>query len=158
MTVSELPPDMADRIGRIIADHAGVEGACLMVLQAIQRDFGYVPAQALDPVASALQLSHADVHGVLSFYHDLRRTPAGRHVVRVCQAEACQAMGARDLTEKLERRFHAKIGETGADGAVTLEPVYCLGNCALSPAVTIDGALYGRATEFMVLDRVGGVR
>lgn len=158
MTVSDTPSDMADKIGRIIASHAGVEGACLMVLQAIQREFGYVPAQALDPVASALRLSHADVHGVLSFYHDLRRAPAGRHVVRVCQAEACQAMGARDLTEKLERRFHAKLGETDANGAVTLEPVYCLGNCALSPAVTIDGALYGRATEFMVLDRAGGAR
>ena len=158
MTVADTSPDIADRIGRILADHADVEGACLMVLQAIQREFGYVPADALDPVAKALRLSHADVHGVLTFYHDLRRTPAGRHVVRVCQAEACQAMGARGLTEKLERRFNTALGQTAADGEVTLEPVYCLGNCALSPAVTIDGRLYGRATEFMVLDRVGAAR
>ncbi len=149
---------MADRIGRILAGHAGTEGACLLVLQAVQREFGYVPAGALEPVAKALGLSHADVYGVLTFYHDLRRAPPGRHIVRVCQGEACQAMGARALTEQLARRFDIGLGETTKDGAVTLDPVYCLGNCALSPAVTVDGALYGRATEFLVLERLGAVR
>jgi formate dehydrogenase subunit gamma len=158
MTAATPSPDMADRIGRILADHAGVEGACLMVLQAIQREFGFVPAEALEPVAKALRLSHADVYGVLTFYRDLRRALPGQHVVRVCQAEACQSMGARALTEQLERRLKTTLGETTADGAVTLEPVYCLGNCALSPAVTVDGALYGRATEFLVLDRLGAAR
>lgn len=158
MTVATTPADMADRIGRILADHEGMDGACLVVLQAIQREFGYVPAGALDPVARALGLSHADVYGVLSFYHDLRRAPPGRHVVRVCQAEACQAMGARGLTEQLARRLEIGLGETAKDGSVTLDPVYCLGNCALAPAVTVDGTLYGRATEFLVLDRLGAGR
>lgn len=158
MTVAKTPADMADRIGPILAAHEGAEGACLQVLQAIQREFGYVPAETLEPVARALNLSHADVWGVLTFYHDLRRAPAGRHVVRVCQAEACQAMGARGLTELLTRRLGCGMGETSKDGEVTLEPVYCLGNCALSPAVTVDGALYGRATEFLVLDRLGAAR
>jgi len=128
------------------------------VLQAIQHEFGYVPAEALMPVAKALNLSHADVHGVFSFYHDLRHAPPGRHVVRVCQAEACQAMGARRLTELLTRRLGCGLGETSKDGEVTLEAVYCLGNCALSPAVTVDGTLYGRATDFLVLDRLGARR
>lgn len=158
MTVVTTSADLADRIGRILAEHQGTDGACLLVLQAIQRAFGYVPAAALEPVAKALSLSHADVYGVLTFYHDLRRAPPGRHVVRVCQAEACQAMGARGLTEQLARRFDIALGDTTKDGAVSLEPVYCLGNCALSPAVTVDGALYGRATEFLVLERLGAVR
>ncbi len=149
---------MADRIGPILAEYAGVDGACLRVLQAIQAEFGYVPAETLEPAARALGLSHADVYGVLTFYHDLRRVPAGRHVVRLCQAEACQAMGARGLTEQLSRRLGIGLGETTADGEVTLEGVYCLGNCALSPAVTVDGRLYGRATEFLVLERLGGGR
>lgn len=158
MTVSTPPADLADRIGRILSDHEGIEGACLMMLQAIQREFGYVPAEALAPVAKAANLSHADVYGVLTFYHDLRRAPPGRHVVRICQAEACQAMGARGLTEQLARRFDIGLGDTTKDGAVSLHPVYCLGNCALSPAVTVDGALYGRATEFLVLERLGALR
>jgi formate dehydrogenase subunit gamma len=149
---------MADRIGPILAAHAGEEGACLRVLQAVQAEFGYVPAETLEPVARALGLSHADVYGVLTFYHDLRRAPSGRHVVRICQGEACQAMGVRGLTEQLSRRLSVALGETTADGEVTLEGVYCLGNCALSPAVTVDGRLYGRATEFLVLERLGGSR
>jgi formate dehydrogenase subunit gamma len=158
MTAATPPADMADRIGRILSEHEGIDGACLLVLQAIQREVGYVPAEALGPVAKALNLSHADVYGVLTFYHDLRRAPPGRHVVRVCQAEACQAMGARGLTELLARRLGCGLGETSRDGEVTLEAVYCLGNCALSPAVTVDGALYGRATEFLVLERLGAAR
>jgi len=158
MTETTPPADMADRIGRILAGHEATEGACLLVLQAIQREFGYVPAQALEPVAKALNLSHADVYGVLTFYHDLRWSPAGRHIVRVCQGEACQAMGARGLTEQLARRLDVGLDETTRDGAVTLESIYCLGNCALAPAVTVDGALYGRATEFLVLERLGTVR
>ncbi len=158
MTVATTPADLADRIGRILAEHQETDGACLLVLQAIQREFGYVPAAALEPVAKALGLSHADVYGVLTFYHDLRRAPPGRHIIRICQAEACQAMGARGLTEQLCRRLDVGLGETTKDGAVTLDPVYCLGNCALSPAVTVDGALYGRVTEFLVLERLGAVR
>ena len=158
MTFATAPADMADRIGRILAEHEGLEGACLLVLQEIQREFGYVPSEALMPIAKALNLSHAEVHGVFTFYHDLRRRPPGRHVVRLCQAEACQAMGARGLAEQLTRRLGCGLGETSEDGEFTLEPVYCLGNCALSPVVTVNGALYGRATEFLVLDRLGSKR
>ncbi|MBI1181185.1 MAG: NADH-quinone oxidoreductase subunit E [Alphaproteobacteria bacterium] len=150
MTGARPQSDSEARVARILAEHEGVEGGCLMVLQAIQRAFGYVPQEALAPVARALGLSQADVHGVLTFYHDLRRAPAGRRLVRVCQAEACQAMGARSLTDALSGRLGVALGGTSEDG-VSLEPVYCLGNCALSPAVTVDGVMQGRATEDRVM-------
>ncbi|MEN3952740.1 NAD(P)H-dependent oxidoreductase subunit E [Iodidimonas sp. SYSU 1G8] len=155
MTAATPPHDLADRIDRILAAHADMEGACLSVLQAVQREVGYVPGDALAPIARALHLSHAEVYGVLTFYHDLRQTPAGRHVVRVCQAEACQSMGARGLTDALVRHFGVALGETAASGEVTLEAVYCLGNCALSPAVSVDGTLLGRATPHRVTARLG---
>ena len=154
MTTALNESDIAGRVEDILADHEGMDGACLPVLLAVQRAFGYVPPQALQPVADALSLTHADVYGVLTFYHDLRRAPPGRHVVRVCQAEACQAMGTAELTAALERLLGVSLGETATDGSVTFEPVYCLGNCALSPAVCVDGVMLGRATEERVAARL----
>ena len=95
-------------------------------------------------IAFELNLSRAEVHGVLSFYHDFRQAPAGRHVVKMCRAEACQAMHTETVCAHAEKRLGTKFGETNADGTYTLEAVYCLGNCALSPAMMIDGNLYGR--------------
>jgi formate dehydrogenase subunit gamma len=112
-------------------------------------------------LAHALNLSQAEVHGVISFYHDFRSAPPGRHVLKVCRAEACQALGANGLVDHIVARLGAKLGETSADGAVTVEAVYCLGNCALSPAVLLDGKLVGRVDAKRadeLLDRCGAGR
>jgi formate dehydrogenase subunit gamma len=122
----------------------GIDGALLPILHALGDRFGYVDERAIPIVADVLNLSRADVHGVVSFYHDFRREPAGRHVVKVCRAEACQSMGSDRLVEQLEKAFGIACGQTTPDGRVTLEAVYCLGNCALSPAALVDGKLYGR--------------
>jgi formate dehydrogenase subunit gamma len=130
-----------------ITDHRHLPGALLPILHAIQDRLGFIPPDAAARIAEGLNLSHADVHGVITFYHDFRRAPPGRHVVKLCRAEACQSMGSRELEARLKSRLGVDFGETTNDGAITLEPVYCLGNCACSPAVMIDGELRGRVTE-----------
>lgn len=130
----------------IYADLVGEPGALLPIFHRIQDRLGYVPQDALPEIAQALNLSRAEVHGVMSFYHDFRTVPAGRCVVKVCRAEACQAMGANALVRHAEQRIGTPLGSTCADGSITLEATYCLGNCALSPAVMVDGALKGRVT------------
>jgi len=126
---------------------AHLPGALLPVLHALQERFGYIDGDALPAIARALHVSEAEVHGVVSFYHDFRLTPPAAHSLRVCQAEACQSMGCRNVTARVERRLGIRIGETTADGAVALLPVYCLGNCALAPSAMVDGELHGRFTE-----------
>jgi formate dehydrogenase subunit gamma len=121
-------------------------GALLPVLHALQRALGYVPGEAVPVVARELNLSVAEVHGVVSFYHYFRTTPGGRHVVHVCRAEACQALGARELEAHAKRVLGVGYHGTTADGAIRLEPVYCLGNCALGPSVLIDEQLQGRVS------------
>ncbi len=121
-------------------------GALLCVLHAIQDRLGFVPDGSLAPVAEALNLSRAEVYGVLTFYHDFRRSPPGRHILKICRAEACQAMGSEKLSAHVQARLGVEFRGTTADGAVTLEPVYCLGDCALSPVVMIDGLLHGRVS------------
>lgn len=121
-------------------------GALLPILHAVQHELGYVPPDAIPAIASALNLSRAEVHGVVSFYHDFRSEAPGRHVVHLCRAEACQSMGADGLVDHARRRLGIDFHGTTGDGAVTLEPIYCLGNCALSPAMMIDGELHGRVT------------
>jgi formate dehydrogenase subunit gamma len=113
----------------------------LPILHALQERFGCVPAAAVPLVAEALNLSRAEIHGVVSFYHDFRSTPPGRVVVKLCRAEACQAVGSDALSETVESRLGIKLGETTADQRITLEPVYCLGNCACGPSALIDGKL-----------------
>ena len=127
-------------------------GALLPILHAIQEQLGFVPPAAEPDIARALNLSRAEVHGVVTFYHDFRRVPPGRTVVKLCRAEACQAMGCRGLEERLATVHGAAMGTTTADGALTVEPVYCLGNCALAPAALVDGALHGRV-DAAALDR-----
>lgn len=121
-------------------------GALLPILHAIQGELRYVPPGALPPIATALNLSQAEVHGVLTFYHDFRTGPPGRHVLKLCRAEACQAMGCERLEARLRDHHGAAMHATTADGALTVEPVYCLGNCALSPSLQLDGELHGRVT------------
>jgi formate dehydrogenase subunit gamma len=121
-------------------------GALLPILHALQEEFGYIDDGMIPLVAEALNISHAEVHGVISFYHDFRRAPAGRHVLQICRAESCQSMGCNPLIEHVEKRLGVSLGETTADGNFTLRPVYCLGNCALSPAVMLDGQPYGRVS------------
>lgn len=121
-------------------------GALLPILHALQEEFGYVDEAAVPLMAEALNISQAEVHGVISFYHDFRRTQPGRHVLQMCRAEACQSMGCGALIEHVEKRLGIKLGETTADGGLTLKQVFCLGNCALSPAVMLDGQPYGRVS------------
>lgn len=124
---------------------AGLVGALLPALHAIQDELGYVPDVAIDRLARAFDLSRAEVQGTISFYHDFRQSPPGRHVVKLCRAEACQAMGGRALAEHVKATLGCDFTQTSAR-SVTLEAVYCLGNCACAPAVLIDGALHGRVT------------
>jgi formate dehydrogenase subunit gamma len=115
-------------------------------LHALQDEFGYIHEEAIPLVAEALNLSKADVHGVVSFYHDFRHSPPGRHVLRICRAEACQSMGCESLVDHVENRLGIKMGQTTSDQSFTVEAVYCLGNCALSPSAMLDGRPYGRVS------------
>jgi formate dehydrogenase subunit gamma len=136
-----------DRAQSRIQELEHLPGALLPILHALQDEFGYVDKAAIPLIAGALNLSHAEVHGVLSFYHDFRRSPAGRHVLQMCRAEACQSMGCENVIRHVEDRLGVKLGETTEDSSFTVEPVFCLGNCALSPAVMLDGKLYGRVSS-----------
>jgi formate dehydrogenase subunit gamma len=143
----------ADHAREIIAQRAHLEGALLPMLHALQDAFGYVDDAVVPLLAHALNLSQAEVRGVISFYHDFRNAPAGRHVLKICRAESCQSMGAERLVEHLAQVHRLGLGTTSADGGLTVEAVYCLGHCALSPAAMLDGEPMARlSTE--VLDAV----
>ncbi len=131
---------------RALLRHQGQKGNLLPVLHAIQDDLGHIPDDAVRIVAQALQLSRAEVHGVVSFYAHFRSKPAGATVLEVCRAESCQAMGGDALAEHAKRRLACDFHATTADGSVTLEPVYCLGLCAQSPAVMVNGQPHARMT------------
>ncbi len=135
-----------DTVNRIVQDMKARPGPLIEVLHAVQAALGYVPSEAIPILAEALNLSRAEVHGVVTFYHFFRETPPGRHTVSLCRAEACQSMGADALAAHAKQRLGVDFHETTADGAFSLEPVFCLGNCACSPAAMIDGRLYGRLT------------
>ncbi|QEX14880.1 formate dehydrogenase subunit gamma [Hypericibacter terrae] len=137
-------PWSAARAAELIEQHRPQAGACLPILHALQEEFGHVPAEAVPLVAQALNLSRAEVHGVVSFYHDFRKTAPGRHVLKLCRAEACQAMGADALAAQVKARFGVDFHDTSADGKLTLEPVFCLGNCACGPAAMLDERILGR--------------
>lgn len=143
MPQSPIPPSDAE-ITDLIAPFLALEGPLLPILHAIQARFGHVPASAQPLIASALNISKAEVHGVVSFYHDFREVPAGRHVIKICRAEACQAMGGTAMAEATLARLGIGWHGTTANGAVTIEPVYCLGLCACAPAVLVDDRVVGR--------------
>jgi formate dehydrogenase subunit gamma len=145
--VTVYEPWNAARGTEIIAEHTHLEGATLVILHALQEAFGYVPEPAIPMIASALNLSRAEVHGVFTFYHDFRHKPAGRHVLKLCRAEACQAAGGDALTARAEAKLGIAIGNTTPDERVTLEPIYCLGLCATAPSAMLDGRVVGRLDE-----------
>lgn len=145
------------RAREIIWENKRLEGPTLPILHALQEAFGCIPDEAVVLVAAELNLSRADVFGVMSFYHDFRRQPAGRHVVKLCGAEACQSMGGAALASCAERKLGIKLGETTADGRVTLEPVYCLGLCSVAPSAMVDGQVVGRLDEARVETILAGM-
>jgi formate dehydrogenase subunit gamma len=145
--MSVYEPWDAKRGAEIIADHSHLEGATLVILHALQDAFGYVPEAAIPMVAEALNLSRAEVHGVFTFYHDFRHKPAGKHVLKLCRAEACQAAGGDAVAARAEAKLGVKIGSTTADERVTLEPIYCLGLCATAPSAMLDGRVVGMLDE-----------
>jgi formate dehydrogenase subunit gamma len=155
--MTQTSENLTDVVTSAVAAHRHERGPLLMILQDIQQQLGHVPAAAVPLVAEQLNLSRADVHGVVSFYHDLRTEPPGPVVVKLCRAEACQSMGAERLVSDVEERLGVKVGQTTADGRVTLDQVFCLGNCALSPAGLVDGRLHGRLDPARVTELVTAV-
>jgi len=138
----------------VLAAHRDEPGALLPILHDIQDRLGAVPPELLPMIAEDLCLSRAEVHGVVSFYHDFRASPPGRVHLKLCQAEACQSMGAKALTDELQEKLGLQLGETRADGSLTLEAVYCLGNCACAPNAMLNGELHGRVDVEDLLDLV----
>ena len=136
-----------DKANEVINRFKDLEGGLLECLHGVQQAFGYVPKETVNVMADAFNLSRAEVHGVISYYHDFKTNPEGRKVVRICQAEACQSMGSRGLTERVKDVLNIDLGDTSADGEYSLEAVYCFGNCALSPNVEIDGKLHARVSS-----------
>ena len=156
--ITETPVDVAARTRAVLEPLKALEGPLLPVLHGVQDEFGFVPEAAVPVIAEALNLSRAEVHGVVSFYHDYRRAPAGRHVLKLCQAEACQSMGSDRVAQMIERALGAGLHETAADGSVTVEPVYCLGLCACAPAALLDGRPIGRVDEDAIAEMKAAVK
>lgn len=144
--MSSAAVSLAEIVEAAVSEHRGRIGALLPVLHSVQDKLGHVPSEAVPMLASALNLSRAEIHGVISFYHDFRLEPAGEHIVHLCRAEACQAMGARELERHALARLGIAWGESTADGLFTLEPVYCLGNCACAPSLRINDEIHARVT------------
>jgi formate dehydrogenase subunit gamma len=155
-----LKAEIQRSVAAAVKKFAGEPGPLIEILHAVQNELACVPAEAVPLIAEALNLSRAEVHGVVSFYHHFRGTAPGGTVVQLCRAEACQSMNARALEEHATRRLGVGLGETTADGRVTLDAVYCLGNCACAPAMMVNGELHGRMTpaRFDELAREWGAR
>ena len=145
MTATAPSADFLERLDQILVAHQGREGPLLPILHDIQAEWGYVPEEAQPVIAEALGLTRAEVHGVVSFYHDFRDHPSGRHVLRLCRAEACQSMGADALADQVRAALGIDFHETTPDGRLTLEPVFCLGLCACAPSAQMGDRLVGRA-------------
>lgn len=150
--------DVAARTAAVVADHRHLEGPLLPILHAVQDEFGFVPTDSLPVIAKALNISNAEAHGVVTFYHDYRSQPAGRHVLKLCQAEACQSMGSDQVAAMVKSALGIGFHETARDGSVTLEPVYCLGLCACAPAAMLDGQVIGRVDAETVDEIVAEIR
>lgn len=144
--MNATPARMAEVIDEVISVHASRPGALLPMLHAIQDALGYIPEEAVPKLAKALNQSRAEVHGVITYYPHFRQTPPPRHVVHVCRAEACQSVGANALIKEIGATLRCGLHERSADNAVELEPVYCLGQCAVGPTVMVDGELHARMT------------
>jgi len=144
---NQMPAPSDEEIREIVAGQLHLEGPLLPIFHALQDAFGYVPQTALTVIADMLNITRAEAHGVMSFYHDFREVPAGRHVVKICRAEACQAMGADALAARTLEKLGTAWHGTTANGAVTIEPVYCLGLCACGPAAMLDNTVVGRVDD-----------
>lgn len=145
MSLTAAPLDPAE-VSAIIQQNMHLEGPLLPILHDTQAAFGCVPDAVRAPIADALNITEAELHGVISFYHDFRSQPVGRRVLKICRAEACQAMGANEMSEKVLSALGLGWNETVPDGSITVEPIYCLGLCACAPAAMIDGQVKGRVT------------
>ena len=146
------------KINTHITAHKTLPGALLPLLHAIQDDIGYVPEESYLPISKGLALSVAEVHGVVTFYHHFRRHPVGKHILHICRAESCQAMGGEALEKTIKDKLGIDFHQTTQDGAITLEPIYCLGNCACSPAVMMDDEVYGRMNSSKVDELIAEAR
>lgn len=146
------------RAREIIASLTALDGAALPILHAVQQEFGHIPEEALDEVASALNLSRAEVHGIVTFYHDFRRSPAGAHVLKLCRAEACQSMNGAGIARDVLANLGIGWGETTPDGRLTIEAVYCLGLCACAPSAMYDGEPVGRVTPEILSNLIAEAR
>lgn len=140
------PHDLQIKVDALIAEFQHKPGALLPLLHAIQDTLGYVPESAYPSISKALNLSVAEVHGVVTFYHHFRTTKPGRHILQICRAESCQAMGSEALEAHAKKCLNIDYHQTTLDQSITLEPVYCLGNCALSPNIMLDEEVYGRVS------------
>lgn len=138
--------NLEETVAKIVSDHAGQIGALMPILHAVQEHYGFVPEAVVPLLAGKLNLSRAEVHGVIGFYHDFRSQPAGKHLIQVCRAEACQAMGSVALEQHIKDLLGIDFGQTTADGQFSLEPVYCLGNCACTPSIRIGDDIHARVT------------
>ncbi len=136
----------------IIAEHKDLPGATLPILHALQEEFGFVHPDCVPEIAEALNLSRAEIHGVITFYHDFRGSLPGRRVVKLCRAEACQSVGCENLVQHLKHEHSVEMDTTSADGNLTVETIYCLGNCALGPSALVDGELIGRVDAALLDD------
>ena len=150
--------DIAERTRAIVSNLRYLEGPLLPILHEVQDEFGYVPQEALPVIAHELNLSRAEVHGVVTFYHDFRDHPAGRHVLKLCRAEACQSMGGDAVAARIKSLLGIDFHQTTLDGGVTLEPVYCLGLCACAPSAMLDGELHGRIDDETIAELLAEVR
>lgn len=153
----QLTTEELTKISTHIAAHKAMPGALLPLLHAIQDNIGWIPEDAYLPISKALALSVAEVHGVVTFYHHFHTHPVGKHILQVCRAESCQAMGSEQLEKDIKTALGIDYHETTKDGALTLLPVYCLGNCACSPAVMLDDEVYGRMSPDKVAELVAEV-
>ncbi|VDS09083.1 NADP-reducing hydrogenase subunit HndA [Paracoccus haematequi] len=147
------PAPTEEEIRSVVTPLASLEGPLLPMLHALQDVYGYVPQECVPVLADVLNLGRAEIHGVISFYHDFRAHPTGRHVLKICRAEACQSMGANALAESTLQKLGIGWHDTTANGAVTVEPVYCLGMCACAPAAMVDGRVVGRVDDAR-MDRI----
>lgn len=158
VTMQQASTEIASRTTAIIHEKKDLEGPLLPILHGIQEEFGHVPQEALPVIAQELNITRAEVHGVVSFYHDFRKRPAGRHVLKLCQAESCQSMGSDAVAARFKQLLGIDFHETAKDGSVTLEPVYCLGLCACSPTAMLDGEVIGRLDAGRIDEIVAEVR
>ncbi|MBC8381002.1 MAG: formate dehydrogenase subunit gamma [Pseudomonadales bacterium] len=138
--------DKRTNIDQLIEQFKSLPGGLMPLLHAVKHDVGYIPDDSVEQIAKGFNLSRAEVHGVISFYHDFNTSPTGQHCVQICRAEACQSMGSRQIEAHAKKSLGIEYGETTKDGKVTLQPVYCLGNCACSPSIRIDDDIHARVS------------